>query len=125
MSTTALSLHPPKAGQFGPPPQTAGGDFEGAFAAAVQLDETYTTPDQTLAMMESHATIATWAGKQITCWCQIPQLHWGVRDLAKLLGIPTENILLGLNLADLTISSASRALTECEQQYRSARPFPP
>ena len=39
--------------QFSHPPQTSTGDFEGAFAAAhVQLDATYTTPDQTHTMME-------------------------------------------------------------------------
>ncbi len=85
----------PKPGQFGPPPQTAVGDFEGAFAAApVQLDESYKTPDQAHAMMEPHATIAAWDGDQLTCWCPIQQLNWGVRDLAKILGIPKENIHL-------------------------------
>src|SRR5688500_15724425 len=39
--------------QFGTEPDSAAGDFNGAFAAApVQLDATYTTPDQTHAMME-------------------------------------------------------------------------
>ena len=49
----------------GGPPDTAVGDFAGAFAAApVQLDATYTTPDQAHAMMEPHASIAAWNGRQ-------------------------------------------------------------
>src|SRR3984957_16358897 len=40
------------------PPDSAVGDFAGAFAAApVQLDVTYTTPLQSQAMMEPHATL--------------------------------------------------------------------
>ncbi|CAM3989031.1 xanthine dehydrogenase YagR molybdenum-binding subunit [Pedobacter westerhofensis] len=85
----------PQAGQFGPPPQTELGDFEGAFAtAAVKLDETYTTPDQSHAMMEPHAAFARWNGDKLTCWCSIQQLNWGVRDLANVLGIPKENVRL-------------------------------
>ena len=45
----------------GAPPDSAVGDFAGAFAAApVQLDVTYTTPLQSHAMMEPHATLAMW-----------------------------------------------------------------
>lgn len=85
----------PKAGEFGPPPQSELGNFEGAFtASAVKLDETYTTPDQSHAMMEPHATIASWDGDKLTCWCSIQQLNWGVRDLANVLGIPKENVRL-------------------------------
>ena len=44
---------------FGGPADTASGDFAGAFAKApVQFDATYTTPDQSHAMMEPHASIA-------------------------------------------------------------------
>ena len=47
------------------PPDTAVGDFAGAFAAApVKLDATYTTPDQAHAMMEPHASIAAWKGDE-------------------------------------------------------------
>ena len=81
--------------QFAPPPETGVGDFEGAFAAApVKLDETYTTPDQSHAMMEPHATIAAWEGDRLTLWTAIQQINWGVRDLAKTLGIPKENVRL-------------------------------
>jgi len=84
-----------KQGQFSPPPTINVGDFEGAFASApVKLDETYTTPDQTHAMMEPHATMAQWDGDKLTCWCCIQQLNWGARDVATILGIPQENIRL-------------------------------
>ncbi|MCP6612385.1 molybdopterin-dependent oxidoreductase, partial [Klebsiella pneumoniae] len=51
-----------KAAGIGPSedsPDKAVGDFASAFAEApVRLDETYSTPDQSHAMMEPHATIA-------------------------------------------------------------------
>ncbi len=85
----------PEPGQFGPPARSAYGDFAGAFASApFKLDATYTTPDQAHAMMEPHASIASWDGDKLTCWCPIQQLNWGVRDLALFLGIPRENIRL-------------------------------
>lgn len=87
------SAFTPKPADFGPPPQSSIGDFDGAFAAApVTLNATYTTPDQSHAMMEPHATIAAWQGDRLTCWCPIQQLNWGVRDLGLILGIPKENI---------------------------------
>ena len=64
----------------GGPPDTAVGDFDGAFAAApVELDETYTTPDQTHAMMEPHATIAAWDGDKLTVWTSNQMIAWGKR----------------------------------------------
>ncbi|KLT66738.1 aldehyde oxidoreductase molybdenum-binding subunit PaoC [Pedobacter sp. BMA] len=85
----------PKRGAYGPAPQSEVGNFKGAFDTAdVKLDQTYTTPDQSHAMMEPHATIARWDGDKLTCWCSIQQLNWGVRDLANVLGIPKENVRL-------------------------------
>ncbi len=53
----------------GGPPDTAVGDFAGAFAAApVKLDATYSTPDQAHAMMEPFASIAAWEGDKLTLW---------------------------------------------------------
>jgi xanthine dehydrogenase YagR molybdenum-binding subunit len=46
---------------------TAVGDFESAFAgAAVRVDATYSTPGQHNNPMEPHATIASWAGDELT-----------------------------------------------------------
>lgn len=77
------------------PTQSAVGDFAGAFASApVKLDESYTTPDQSHAMMEPHASIAHWDGDKLTLWTSNQMIAWGVGDLAKTLGIANENVRL-------------------------------
>jgi xanthine dehydrogenase YagR molybdenum-binding subunit len=74
-------------------PDTAVGDFPGAFGAApVRLDATYTTPDHAHAMMEPHASIAKWDGTRLTLWTSNQMIAWNVSDLAKTLGIPKDNI---------------------------------
>ncbi len=79
----------------GAAPDTAVGDFAGAFAAApVQVDATYTTPDQSHAMMEPHATIAAWKGDQLTVWTSNQMIAWGQSELAKTLGIPKDKVRL-------------------------------
>jgi len=76
-------------------PDTAVGDFAGAFAAApVQIDATYTTPDHAHAMMEPHASIAAWEGDKLTLWTANQMINWSVGDMAKTLGIPKENVRL-------------------------------
>ena len=79
----------------GNPPDTAVGDFDAVFAAApVQLDATYTTPDQSHAMMEPHASMAAWDGDRLTLWTSNQMIDWGVQDLAKTLKMPAEHIRL-------------------------------
>ena len=86
---------PPKAAKFTPPAETGIGDFASAYAgAAVKLDQHYTTPDQAHAMMEPHASIASWNGDQLTLWTAIQQINWGGRDLAKTLGIAPTKVRL-------------------------------
>ncbi|KHK91113.1 aldehyde oxidoreductase molybdenum-binding subunit PaoC [Novosphingobium malaysiense] len=71
------------------------GDFDSAFASApVSIDAVYTTPDETHAMMEPHATVAAWDGDNVTVWTSNQMIQWGKRDLAKALGIPRENVRL-------------------------------
>jgi xanthine dehydrogenase YagR molybdenum-binding subunit len=86
--------YPPTREQlFGDSPDTGAGDFDAGFAAApVKLDVTYTTPDQSHAMMEPHATTARWEGDKLTVWNANQMLNWAVRDLAGTLMIPAENI---------------------------------
>src|SRR5271154_2054679 len=77
------------------PSETSVGDFDGAFAAApVQLDATYTTPDQAHAMMEPHASIASWTGDKLTLWTSNQMIDWSVGDLAKTLGVDKSKVRL-------------------------------
>lgn len=69
------------------------GTFETAFdSAPLKLDETYTTPDESHAMMEPHATIAAWRDGKVTLWTSNQMIAWAKRDIAKTLSISPENI---------------------------------
>ena len=69
------------------------GDFEAAFKAApVTIDHTYTTPDQSHAMMEPFASIASWDGDKVTGWTSNQMIAWGKGELATALGIPPEKV---------------------------------
>ncbi len=79
----------------GAPPDSAVGDFAGAFAAApVQLDVTYTTPLQSHAMMEPHATQATWNSDKLILHTSNQMLNQGQAAIARTLKIPPENVRL-------------------------------
>ncbi|QDC38232.1 aldehyde oxidoreductase molybdenum-binding subunit PaoC [Sphingobium fuliginis] len=85
----------PPEGGFGGPADTKAGDFEAGFAkAAVKIDQHYTTPDQSHAMMEPHATIAAWNGDKLTLWTSNQMIAWSVGEMAATLKIPKENIRL-------------------------------
>jgi xanthine dehydrogenase YagR molybdenum-binding subunit len=76
-------------------PETRAGSFEPAWAAApVKLDAIYTTPDQSHAMMEPHASIAKWEGDSLTLFTSNQMINWGMKDMAKTLGIPEEKVHL-------------------------------
>jgi xanthine dehydrogenase YagR molybdenum-binding subunit len=86
------SAPPADQGYWGPA-ATAVGKFADAFATApVKLDATYTTPDESHAMMEPHATIAKWDGDKLTVWTSNQMIAWGAGDLAKTLGISPESV---------------------------------
>ncbi len=79
----------------GAPPDSKVGDFAGAFAAApVQLDVNYTTPLQSHAMMEPHATLAMWDGDKLTLHTANQMLSQGQQAVATTLKIPPENVRL-------------------------------
>jgi len=81
--------------QEGPPPDSAVGDFAGAFAAApAQIDVTYTTPLQSHAMMEPHATLAMWQGDNLILHTSNQMLNQGRDAVARTLEIPVENVRL-------------------------------
>lgn len=80
---------------FGSPADTKAGDFDAGFAkAAVKIDQRYTTPDHSHAMMEPHATTAAWNGDKLTLWTSNQMIAWGVGEVAKTLGIPKANVRL-------------------------------
>jgi xanthine dehydrogenase YagR molybdenum-binding subunit len=71
------------------------GDFDAGYAAsAVRLDEIYTTPLQSHAMMEPHATLATWDGDQLTLHTSNQMLSQGRQAVARTLQIPVEKVRL-------------------------------
>jgi xanthine dehydrogenase YagR molybdenum-binding subunit len=79
----------------GAPADSAIGDFAGAFASApVQIDVTYTTPLQSHAMMEPHATLATWDGDKLILHTANQMLSQGQKTIATTLKIPVENVRL-------------------------------
>jgi xanthine dehydrogenase YagR molybdenum-binding subunit len=78
-----------------PAADSAVGDFAGAFASApVQIDVTYTTPLQSHAMMEPHATLATWDGDKLILHTANQMLNQGQQVIATTLKIPVENVRL-------------------------------
>jgi xanthine dehydrogenase YagR molybdenum-binding subunit len=80
---------------FGTDADSRFGDFDAAFASApVKLDMQYTTPDHSHAMMEPHASIASWDGDKLTLWTSNQMIDWSVGDMAKTLGIPKANVRL-------------------------------
>ncbi|MEG1210889.1 MAG: aldehyde oxidoreductase molybdenum-binding subunit PaoC [Leclercia sp.] len=69
------------------------GDFAAAFAAAaVKLDATYSTPDQSHMAMEPHASLAVWEGDQLTVWTSNQMIAWCRTDLAATLKIAPEKV---------------------------------
>ncbi|MBA2935905.1 xanthine dehydrogenase family protein molybdopterin-binding subunit [Sphingomonas sp. CGMCC 1.13654] len=95
LAAAKSSAQPPKAGGIGGKPDTAVGDFAGAFAQApVSLDATYTTPVHSHAMMEPHASIASWNGDQLTIYTSNQMINWSKGDVAATLGIPAEKVRL-------------------------------
>ena len=85
--------HTPQDG--GQPPDSAVGDFEAAFAASpVRLDAIYTTPLQSHAMMEPHATLAEWNGDQLTLHTSNQMLSQGRQAVARTLQIPVDDVRL-------------------------------
>src|ERR1700675_3792026 len=78
-----------------PAADSAVGNFAGAFARApLQIDVTYTTPLQSHAMMEPHATLARWDGDKLVLHTANQMLNQGQLVIATTLKIPVENVRL-------------------------------
>ena len=99
------------------------GDFEAAFAAAtVKIDEVYTTPDQSHAMMEPHATIAAWEGDELTVWTSNQMVAWAVRDLAETLRIRRKRSASSRPTSAVgSARSSGSAATRCWRRSARAR----
>src|SRR5258708_28354855 len=79
----------------GQPADCAVGDFAGTYAGApVQSDATYTTPLQSHAMMEPHATLAMWDGDKLILHTANQMLNQGRQAIATTLKIPVETVRL-------------------------------
>ncbi|UPJ84824.1 xanthine dehydrogenase family protein molybdopterin-binding subunit (plasmid) [Bradyrhizobium sp. 183] len=71
------------------------GNFSDAYAdAPVQIDVSYSTPLQSHAMMEPHATLAMWDGDKLILHTANQMLNQGQRVIAKTLNIPVGNVRL-------------------------------
>ncbi|WP_458098093.1 aldehyde oxidoreductase molybdenum-binding subunit PaoC [Roseomonas sp. WA12] len=69
------------------------GDFEAVFRQApITLDQTYTTPYESHAQMEPHATVAAWEGDRLTVWTANQMVNWAMRDLPKALSIEPDRL---------------------------------
>lgn len=69
------------------------GDFESAFAAApVQLDVEFTTPVQSHAMMEPHATIAQWTDERLTLHTSHQMVAPGAGSVAATFRLPKDKV---------------------------------
>ncbi|MBW4024546.1 MAG: xanthine dehydrogenase family protein molybdopterin-binding subunit [Proteobacteria bacterium] len=76
-------------------PESAVGDFAGVFPKApVKLDVTYTTPLETHAMMEPHATLAVWDGDSLTLHTSNQMLDQGRAAVARTLRMPVGKVRL-------------------------------
>jgi xanthine dehydrogenase YagR molybdenum-binding subunit len=69
------------------------GDFDAAFASApVKIDATFSTPVQSQAMMEPHASLAFWEGDKLTLYLAHQMMHWAKSGLAATIGVPEDNV---------------------------------
>ena len=69
------------------------GDFDAAMRdAAATVDSRYTTPVQSSAPMEPHASVAQWDGDQLTLHGSYQMLNYNKNELADSLGIDVKNV---------------------------------
>ena len=74
-------------------PVSRTGDFEGAFdSAAVTIDQTYRTPNESHSMMEPHASIAQWKDGKLTLWTSNQMIEWTRQALARTLEMDAADV---------------------------------
>ena len=75
------------------PTDTEDGDFDRAFSsAAVQLDETYTTPMEHNNPMEPHTTVALWEAGDLTLYESTQGPAWTRGTLAQVFGLDRDRV---------------------------------
>jgi len=75
------------------PTDTEQGDVDAALAAAaVTVDETYTTPMEHNNPMEPHTTVAVWAGEELTLYDSTQGVHPVRKTLSSVLGVDPEHV---------------------------------
>jgi xanthine dehydrogenase YagR molybdenum-binding subunit len=85
----------PKSANAGFATDTAVGDFErGHAAAAVRIEQTYTTPVHSAQPMEPHGCIAAWRGEELFVWGSVQTLANSRQALSSTIGVPLEKIHL-------------------------------
>ena len=85
------TAHKPPDGMF--KADVTKGDFAKAFAAApVQVDVTYTTPEQSQQMMEPHATLAFWDEDRLVLYTANQMLNAAQKTVAATLLMPVEKV---------------------------------
>ena len=76
-------------------PDSSVGAFDSAYASApVKLDVTYTTPLQSHAMMEPHATVAAWTPDGVTLQSSSQIVFAGAAVVANTLNLPRDDVRL-------------------------------
>ncbi|MET4279443.1 MULTISPECIES: xanthine dehydrogenase family protein molybdopterin-binding subunit [unclassified Bradyrhizobium] len=79
----------------GAPADSEVGNFSDAYTnASVQIDVSYSTPLQSHAMMEPHATLAMWDGDKLILHTANQMLNQGKQVIARTLNIPLANVRL-------------------------------
>ncbi|WP_242140412.1 xanthine dehydrogenase family protein molybdopterin-binding subunit [Sphingomonas sp. TREG-RG-20F-R18-01] len=90
MENIASASGPPKDSRL---QDIAKGDIDAAMAAAaVTIDQVYTTPNQVHAAMEPHASVAVWEGDKLTLHSSLQILHAAKGILAKAVGIDADKV---------------------------------
>ena len=116
--TTKEAVDPP---QFLWPVASSVGDADKAVAAAaVKIEQTYTTSDRHHNQMEPHATTATWDADGTLTLYETTQHIFGTRELLSLvLGIPQEKINVVSHF--LGVASAARRMSGRIRSWQRSR----
>ncbi len=87
------ALYAPEELNAGTPTDSSQGDADAAFeTAALQIEQTYSTPPEHNNPLEPHATVAQWDGGGLTLWDSTQGVHAVKGTLAQVLGLAEEQV---------------------------------